>query len=128
MRDGLIIRRVHDRHKVVAAQHRVLGDDLAAKLRDLFVHRIESLGILVESLTAFRSQGTEQDVGRHYFYLLSSDSVARAELPARPALNQVLRKLSRKRPHPGPICISRPGPGPAFRWYRRRRGSASRKG
>src|SRR5215469_8075717 len=128
MRDGLIVGCVHNRHKIVTAQHGVLRYDLATELRDLLVHRIETLGILVESLTALGSQRTEQDVGRHYFYLLSSDNVARPRASRWSRVKSSLAKLSRKCPHPEPICISPRERRPAFRWYRHRRGFASRTG
>src|SRR5215469_4795235 len=89
MRDGLVVRGVYNCHKIITAKHGVLRDDLAAELRNLIVHCVESLGILVQSLAALGSQRTEQDVGRHDFYLLSSKVSPEQELPARPVLDQV---------------------------------------
>src|SRR5258708_6098488 len=79
MGNGLVIGCVDNCQEIVGAEHSVLRNDLAAELRNLLVHCVEPVGVLMQSLAAFGSQRTEQDVGRHDFYLLNWETFATAK-------------------------------------------------
>src|SRR5713101_5705227 len=66
MRDRLVVGSFNDADKIVGTQRGILRHHLAAKVSNLFIDRLQAIGILMQGLTSFRGQCAQQNIGCHW--------------------------------------------------------------